>query len=244
MNNKLNLSIGILTWNSNELDDTLQTYKDNGLFDMVDDVTILFQQASTFDIQLQSKWKINSILETNNIGIGKAFIKLTENAKYDNVLVLEHDWKLIEGKDITYKRLSEGISILDDGYDVIRYRHRQEPGNPHFSFRHKGMELNYFDSEIGYNSPHLLDSIHWLEADKEFPNHIKKQGEWFLTTSRWGNWTNNPCMYKKQFYLDKVTPFVGEGIDLEGKISKWWCEQNYYVAHGEGLFKHLDRSKY
>jgi hypothetical protein len=51
-------------------------------------------------------------------------------------------------------------------------------------------------------------------------------------------------MYKKQFYLDTVTPFVGEGIDLEGKISKWWCEQNYYVAHGEGLFKHLDRKKY
>jgi hypothetical protein len=89
-----------------------------------------------------------------------------------------------------------------------------------------------------------LDSIHWLDADKEFPQYIQKQGEWFLTTSRWGNWTNNPCMYKKQFYLDKVIPFAGEGIDLEGKISKWWCEQNYYVAHGEGLFKHLDRSKY
>ena len=40
MNNKLNLSIGILTWNSNELDDTLQTYKDNGLFDIVDDFRI------------------------------------------------------------------------------------------------------------------------------------------------------------------------------------------------------------
>ena len=37
---------------------------------------------------------------------------------------------------------------------------------------------------------------------------------------------------------------AGDGIDLEGNISKWWATQNYKVAHGEGLFKHNDLKKH
>jgi hypothetical protein len=51
-------------------------------------------------------------------------------------------------------------------------------------------------------------------------------------------------MYKKEFYISTVTPFAGGGIDLEGNISKWWAKQNYKVAHGEGLFCHIDKVKY
>jgi hypothetical protein len=66
----------------------------------------------------------------------------------------------------------------------------------------------------------------------------------FYTTSRYGNWTNNPCLYKKQFYLDVVRPFAGEGIGLEGNISKWWAQQNYNVGQAYGLFMHNDWEKY
>ena len=130
------------------------------------------------------------------------------------------------------------------GLDVVRLRHRKNPGYPHFSFRHKGKELTYYDDEIGCTSPHLLDSIHWCEPDIEFPDYIKKSEDMFHTTSRYGNWTNNPCLYKKQFYLDIVQPFAGEGIGLEGNISKWWAQQNYKVGHNEGLFMHNDWQKY
>jgi len=51
-------------------------------------------------------------------------------------------------------------------------------------------------------------------------------------------------MYKKQFYLDVVQNFAGDGIALEGNIGKWWVNQNFKVAHGEGLFKHNDWKKY
>ena len=53
-----------------------------------------------------------------------------------------------------------------------------------------------------------------------------------------------PQKNEKQFYLNIVKPFAGEGISLEGNISKWWSQQNYRVAHGEGLFKHNDWQKY
>jgi hypothetical protein len=218
---KLPISIGILSWHSGQvLVDTLTTYHNNGLFDMVNDVTILFQEVTPQDIQIATHFGL------------------------DYVLVLEHDWNLIEDKETTYKTLSQSISAIDMGMDVVRLRHRVNPGNPHFSFRHKGKELTYYDDEIGCTSPHLLDSLHWCEADIEFPEQIQKIGNMFYTTSRYGNWTNNPCLYKKQFYLDTVKPFAGEGIALEGNISKWWAQQEYKVGHNEGLFMHNDWQKY
>jgi hypothetical protein len=242
---KLPISIGILAWNSGQvLVDTLTTYHNNGLFDIVNDVNILFQEFNEQDYKIAKHFGLDFIGLTQNIGIGQAFIRLTENAESENVLILEHDWNLIENKETTYDRLSSGLELLAGSVNVVRYRHREQPGNPHFSFRHKGKELTYYDDEIGCTSPHLLDSLHWCDPKKEFPEQIGKFGEYFLTSSRYGNWTNNPCLYKKQFYLDTVKPFAGEGISLEGNISKWWAQQNYSVAHGEGLFKHNDWQKY
>ena len=242
---KLPISIGILAWNSGQvLVDTLTTYYQNGLLNMVNDATILFQEFNEQDYQIAKHFGLDCIGLTNNIGIGNAFIKLTENASTDNVLVLEHDWNLIEDELTTGHRLVSGLQLLDSGYDAIRYRHRVQPGHPHFSFQYQGRELDYYDKEIECTSPHLLDSVHWCDPSINFPEHIKKNGEYFTTTSRWGNWTNNPTLYKKEFYLNTVRPFAGDGIALEGNISKWWAQQTYKVAHGEGLFKHNDWQKY
>jgi hypothetical protein len=242
---KLPISIGILSWHSGQvLVDTLTTYYENGLFDMVNDVTILFQEVTPQDMEIARHFGLDFIGLQTNIGIGQAFIRLTENAQTDYVLVLEHDWNLIEDTQTTYDTLKRSISAIEMGMGVVRLRHRANPGNPHFSFRHIGKELTYYDDEIGCTSPHLLDSVHWLDPSIEFPEYINKTEDMFWTTSRYGNWTNNPCLYKKQFYLDVVRPFAGEGIGLEGNIGKWWAEQQYKVGHNEGLFRHNDWAKY
>ena len=243
--NKLPISIGILAWNSGQvLVDTLTTYHNNGLFDIANDVTILFQEFNPQDYEIAKHFGLDFIGETTNIGIGQAFIKLTENAQSDYVLVLEHDWNLIENEATTFLRLQKSYQAIEMGLDVVRLRHRKNPGYPHFSFRHQGKELTYYDDEIGCTSPHLLDSLHWCEPDIEFPKQIKKSEDMFHTTSRYGNWTNNPCLYKKQFYLDTVRQFAGDGIALEGNISKWWAQQQFKVGHNEGLFMHNDYQKY
>jgi len=242
---KLPISIGVLAWHSGQvLVDTLTTYYENGLFDISNDITILFQEANGIDKEIAEHFGLKAIYEVENIGIGKAFIKLTESAQTDNVMVLEHDWNLIENPTTTYDRLQSGIGLLDNGYACVRYRHREQPGHPHFSFRHRGNELNYYDPEIECTSPHLLDSVHWLDPAVEFPDKIQRDGDYFVSTSRWANWTNNPSLYKRNFYLDTVEGFAGDGIALEGNISKWWAQQTYKVAHGEGLFKHNDWAKY
>jgi hypothetical protein len=242
---KLPLSIGILSWNSGQtLINTLTTYYEKGLFNIINDYKILFQEISEHDKNIADYFSIPYIGFDSNIGIGKAFIKLTEQSQTDNILILEHDWQLIENLETTHSRLSSGIQLLEKGFKCVRYRHRNQPGNPHFSFRNIGKELDYYDPEIECTSPHLLDSLHWLNPAESFPDKIQQDGEYFISTSRWGNWTNNPCLYKKDFYLDVVKPFAGDGIALEGNISKWWAQQNYKVAHGEGLFKHVDLIKY
>ena len=242
---KLNLSIGILAWKSGQtLVNSLTTYFERQFLHQINDVCILFQEVSEQDKQIANHFGIPYIGLEKNVGIGEGFIRLTEQAQTDNVMVLEHDWKLIEDKETTIDRLKSGIQMLDNGYSCIRYRHRKEPGYPHFSFQYRGRELDYYDKEIEVTSPHLLDSVHWTDPMEQFPQHIDKDGEYFTTTSRYGNWTNNPCLYKKDFYLNTVKQFAGDGIALEGNISKWWAQQTYKVAHGEGLFKHIDGGKH
>ncbi len=243
---KLPISVGILAWNSGDtLRATLETYKNNGLFKLVKDVNILFQEFSDEDLKLAVEFNLNFIGHSTNIGIGKGFLNLAEEAESKYLLLLEHDWHLIEDLWTTRRDLYQGLDLLDSGLECIRYRHRTDPGHPHYSFRNKGNELTYYDNEIEAYSPHLLDSIHWLEnPDEDFPDKINKVGDWFYTTSKWGNWTNNPCLYRTEFYKSIVQDFVGDGVELEGKISKWWNRQEYGVAHGNGLFKHVDKKKY
>ena len=242
---KLPIRIGILAWNSGQtLVNTLHSYFEREFLHQVNDVCILFQEASEQDKQIAEHFGIPYIALDSNIGIGQGFIQLTEQAKTDNVLVLEHDWKLIEDKETARVRLKSGVDMLNKGYSCIRYRHRANPGHPHFSFQYQGRELDYYDKELEATSPHLLDSVHWCDPSKKFNDKIQKDGEYFISTSRWGNWTNNPCLYKKDFYLETVKQFAGEGIALEGNISKWWAQQTYKVAHGEGLFSHKDEGKH
>lgn len=237
----------MLAWHSGQtLVNTLHSYYLNGLLEMVDDVTIFFQETTHEDIDIANHFSVNYIESNTNVGIGKAFIELAKNAKTDRILFLEHDWKLIEDKETTYNRLSSGLELINNGFNLIKYRHRKTPGVPLFSQRpYRGNELNHYDSEMDLVSPHLLESIHWVDnPEVDFSEQITKQGEYFTTTSRWGNWSNNPGLFDAQFYINTVEPFAGGGIDLEGKIGGWWARQDFKVAHGEGLFKHEDLKKF
>ena len=121
--NKLPISIGILAWHSGQvLVDTLTTYYQNGLLDMVNDVTILFQEVTQQDYEIAAHFGIDCIGLQQNIGIGKAFKRLTENAQTDYVLILEHDWNLIEDKETTYNTLKRSYQAIEMGLDVVRLR--------------------------------------------------------------------------------------------------------------------------
>lgn len=241
------LSIGILSWRSNKsIRATLDSYKINGLLNLSNDITILFQEARPKDIQLAKKYGIKFIALDENIGIGQAFKRLAIEAKERNILLLEHDWNLVEDAPFTKDHLSAAIDLIDKGVHCVRLRHRHKFGFPHYSIdRYKGEELTYFDDWIQLHHPHLIDALHW-EADPElkWPNFFEKQNNFYIVDSSIGNWTNNPCIFNKDFYLNTIERFAGEGIDLEKNISYWWARQNFKIAQGQGLFEHNDIDKY
>lgn len=242
---KLPISICILSWKSGRnLRNSLKSYQKNRLLNMVEEITILFQEVNEEDKKIAEKYKVKYIGLNENIGIGKGIEKLAENASCENILFLEHDWELIEDKNTTYRRLESGFNLLKNDFDIVRYRSRKNPGYPVFSMVHKGNELNYYDDWHECTSPHLLESLYWLDPAVDFPDKIQRKGEYFITTSRWANWTNNPFLIKKDFLLNTILPFSGESASLERNIAPWWVKQNFKIAQGEGLFKHNDLIKY
>lgn len=246
MNNiKLPISIGILSWKSSALEDTLYSYKDNGLFDMVEDICIFFQEPSKADYALAYEYGIRTLQSKINIGIGHAFYILSNMMNSQYFIPMEHDWKLIEDEETTYSRLLGGIKLLEGDIDIVRYRHKEIPGFPHTSFRYRGKELELEDKwHPGKINPHLLDSIHWVNPSECFPDKIQKIDDWFITNTRWATWTNNPCMYNRKFYKDFIEPHRGIEIDLEYNISKVWHDFDFRIAQGNGLFTHCDIKKY
>lgn len=245
MDKKLPISLCILSWKSvKTLANSLRSYQKNGLLELVDEVTILFQEVTEEDRKLAEKFNLKCIGLSENRGIGLGIRKLVEETQNENILFLEHDWELIENPAITYHQLESGLDFLNNGYDVVRYRSRRKPGFPLHALNHKGNELNYYDDWHKCTSPHLLESLYWLDPAKEFPDKIQKEGDFFVTTARWANWTNNPFLAKKEFLLNKVLNFAGEKISFERNIAAWWVKQDFKIAQGEGLFMHNDFVKY
>lgn len=243
---KLPISIGMLSWHSTDvLINTLTSYYKNRLLNYVDDFTIFFQEFNENDKKIAEHFGVKYIASPINVGIGKAFVELAKQAKQDNLLILEHDWELIESPEITYKRLESSLELLNSGYKQIKLRHRAKPGHPLFSQRaYQGRELDHYDKSIELTSPNLLSCIHWVDNPESRFEQISKQGEYYITTSRWSNWTNNPCLLKTKTYLEEVSQFIEKSLILEDKISYWWARQNFPVAQGEGLFMHNDFEKY
>jgi hypothetical protein len=237
----ISLSIGILTWKSHDtLFNTLNSYKNNGLLDMTSDVRIYAQELSREDLSIADHFRIKNIIGSKeNIGIGKAFNALIDDAKYDHILILENDWVLCENPHITKKVILESMSaVIYDGVDFMRLRHVQNPGDPLYTRQFEGNEMA--------SPQHLLDAIHWHGKNlaNVFPDKIFEGPGYLFTDSKFGNHTNNPFLCSKKFYNDNIRPYSGEGIQLEGLIRDQWVDANYKVAHSTtGLFTHhrMDR---
>ena len=238
---KLNLSIGILTWNAhNTLRNTLESYKKSGLLDMVNDVCIFAQEGKELDYKIASDYGTDIILSPTNIGIGKGLTTLAQAAESDNILLLENDWVILPDYfSLVYSELVKGIDMIEKNKaDVVKFRSRREPGDPLYTLQFANCEMK--------SPKHLFECVHWREnPDQDFSEYISKDPETglYYCKSKYANQTNNPCIYNKDFYIKTISPFSGDGVQLEEKIFDWWADQDFTVAHGEGLFTHyrLDR---
>jgi len=225
------MTIAILSWGYHDtLINTLDSYYYKGLLDLDDEKVIFFQEYSAKDRRIAHEFGFESFGSPENIGIAEAYKLLAAYASGEFFLFLENDWKLLEYPD---DAILDGQAMLSLGIaDLVRYRHAERPGAPLWTRQFEGRE---------YDRPtHLLDAIHWEKNLDKFEEikSIKLTGrEWFTTTARNANWTNNPHMVKTSFAQDVIAPRMGSG-DGERDIQSWWEQQDYKVAQGKGLFTH------
>ena len=117
------ITIGYLSWKRyNIFEQTLNSHKNNGLFDLIhpENRIIFFQELSDIDIKIAKKYYCNFIGSNTNIGILSAFIQLIEKCKTEYFIFCENDWFLIENKDIVEKLLSDCIDLIkSNNIDII-----------------------------------------------------------------------------------------------------------------------------
>lgn len=229
------MTIAVLSWGARKtLRNTLNSYKSLGLNELDDERIIFFQEITDEDRKIAGEYGYQAEGSPINVGIANGYKSLVAHATGDLFLFLENDWELIENPRILF---DAGERLRNLVVDVVKLRHRTNPGAPLWSRIYEGNEL----SDRGQRF--LLDSLHWSQDPRTFLGLIDKQEEWYITTSQFANWTNNPTMFRTEWLREQIIPRMGT-IDVEIDIQPWWEQQKFIVAqHEVGLFTHsrLDR---
>lgn len=221
------MTLAVLSWGAHRtLVNTLESYQTFGIDDP--EKIIFFQEISPADKRIADKYGFKYLGSSTNIGIAQAYKRLVEAATGETFLFLENDWVALESGD----RLKYGQELLySDRADCVRFRHRRFPGHPLWTLQFEGNE---------YERPtHLLDAVHWTTHPENFPEITKDVNtEFYITSSHYGNWTNNPTMFRTEFLENEVIPRIGKR-DIEVDIQDWWADQDFIVAQDNvGIFTH------
>lgn len=209
------------------------SYRQYGLDNPDTERFIFFQEISAEDIAIAKDYGYEAIGSEQNLGIATAYKLMVEHATGDLFLFLENDWRLLEEPTLEFE-VSAGF-LRDNILDVVRLRHTKDHGWPLWSRQFAGEELKHL--------PHLFDSMYWRDhPEYDFPEYIHEMGKMRYTRARYANWTNNPTMFRTEWWLENIGPRVGDG-DVEKDLQAWWQEQDFLVGQRQGLFTHdrLDR---
>uniref|UniRef100_A0A6C0K4H7 Glycosyltransferase 2-like domain-containing protein n=1 Tax=viral metagenome TaxID=1070528 RepID=A0A6C0K4H7_9ZZZZ len=247
-NSKLPISAGVLTYFAPEtLKHTLETYKTSEFFECVDDFFVVIQQSDRQSLEkdICEEFNVRYILMPDNGRMASGFKAIYENARNDVLLFLENDF-IINGtnEDIRDFLLNSLYFLNEKECDVVRGRSRKQSGDPNYAY------INWKDEPPAtfVNSTHLAEAIYWdPHPDTTYPskisriNPIKGNDEWYTTSSKSCNYTNNPYLCKRQFFASEILPHLVDGENIEDRLTPIWAQQNYRCVFGPGLFTH-DRS--
>ena len=234
----MNLSIGILTWNSPKtLNNTFESYKLSGLFDISNDIICLIQSSKleNQEIDICNKYNVKYILNNNNLGIAYGIKKLIENSKNEYFLFLENDWIICKKYDSIKKLIDYSIELIKkEKFDVIRLRNLKNPGHPIHCISH--FTNKSIDSEL-YLCTHYLKNPHI-----NYSNYIKlynNDPKMYEISSKYCVYTNNPTIISKEFYNNHIKQFIEENKNLEPEIDPYWRNMNFKIGISNGLFTHV-----
>ena len=254
----------------------LKSWLDKGLIDYADEMLFFLngvKSESDFVAKIPDfsdripEEKRSIHLSKENMPIGLAITKMIELTRHDYVLLMEKDWELIEEQPVMESRLDDSKVIVGSGIaDLVRHRHRYNPGVPlHALIMHEGRE-----SSIMSQQKNLLCFVHHWQKDPTtmYPGEgiMRRCGgaerkveevDIYCSSSVYCQWTNNPGVFKKKWFMDEVGERYRKEYKIEfdkhGKTSpfldfeyytNWrsyaWTDKNFTVAVGTGLFRHAE----
>lgn len=231
------ITIAVLSWRQpRTLRHSLESYKRQGLLDMVQEKVIFFNECTSEDRRIAARYGFKVLGSKRNIGIAKAFQELVKAASCRYFLFLENDFMLVENEGICEKELLAAIAALDDGISCVRLRHQHHYGDPNYWLQ-KVWDGRKNLEEANLNAAYLFD-----EPDRYYGEITRKEylgRTFFVADSSISNFTNNPCVYKTDFLKKHFLKHeFGEFDNLEDNVKEWWQSAGLQVAQGRGLFKH------
>lgn len=214
--------------------------------------------------------KVRVVNSRENLRLGLAIGKMVEMSLYEEFLLMEKDWALVESEGVMVGMMDGARFMVGNGVDVVRFRSRARPGAPlHARIMHEGRE----DSMLRQQKNLFCFAHHWLQDPvRSYPQYFQEcPGRKGWTRTSWERigmdrvvcskaeycqWTNNPCMFKKKWFLKELfAPFMdvysstvkhdphSNMLDFEF-FTNWdmkvWNKRDFVVALPKGLFEHSE----
>lgn len=264
--NKPTIGLGVLSWRGyDSLRATLETYRRENLFSLFDENLVFLPEIEEVGRELVSGFGMKVAGSAKNLGILGGFQGMAEAMSTDYILLCENDYALIENHAAAAAQLVRGVAALEAGDAVVwRYRHRAEPGQVwHVGKAHRywppanadrvdklmalmrrAVRPDKAKKFIGY-SVFYHDDRHVVH-----PPLVKQTvGGDYLVRSDAINWSNNPFLISRRFFLDTIIPAalaratsrtINGFPTIETELnSKWWRDQKFWVGiSNPGLFTH------
>ncbi len=242
----MSVALLVQTWkNPKTLANTLESYRKNGLLELVDELLMWNMENSSKNKNIGKNYGFTVYGSKRNLGAGRGFLRLSEIANSEYIILLEDDWELIVTNDVTRSELNKAKAVLSSGAaSTVRMRHRKNPGIPLCSSDMKGHE---------FKCPQLLLETVYFRDDpvNAFPDIITRHSTGIMIVNcKWSAYTNNPTMYQTDWFYENITkhaPPIAKGSlysSLEQYIHPHWLSLNHKVSHLPiGIFSHNDLGK-
>ena len=242
---------------------SLNSWYENGLLNLVNERIIFLQNCAGCDRgslasesvelrELLRRYNFTVIGTKSNIGFEKALYKLVQTATSRNLLFLEEDWQIKTDQLRGELQLAE--QMLDTNFvHVVKFRSSVDPGKPYCSEVWQGFEHLMQEEAMqgGDGVLSILNAASWQQDDarvKElFGGRVWRCHPNFLCGhSPVSAWTNNPSMYRKDWFVENMLEAAENSYHFESSINlspHLWSAQCWIVAQGRGLFTHVDLDK-
>jgi beta-1,4-mannosyl-glycoprotein beta-1,4-N-acetylglucosaminyltransferase len=221
------------------LNQTLKSYKEKKFFDFFDEKIILLQENLPETRNVAEKYELEIYSTEENIGIGLGNNYLIDKLNTDYFIICQDDFVLIE--DNFRSQILESISLIEKNIiNCARMRNICNPGEPCYGsnrlpFPEGNLPLTHI-SDILYKN-------YIIYPEKKYGEIFKKYNEnTYIISSKYANYTENPCVYKREWYknnlyeLNKV-----DGKKAENNIQNIWEKNEYMIGMGRGIFSHNDK---